>query len=395
MGFLRICFIAFLLCMHSAAFADSSSFVPQVEADPTAKIDRLLEESIMRGLIAGGVVLIGERQGVLFERSYGKSSAEPDASPMDRDTIFDIASLTKVVATAPAVLKLAEDRRLSLVDPVSKWFPEFAGKGKEDLLVMNLLTHTSGLDDFYLPAGSALETAINGAANQKNRGDIGSRFKYADINFILLSELVKRVSGASLDVYTATNFFTPIGMMDTGFNPDKGRAVRCSSTVGEGKSFFRGIPQDPSARQLGGVSGHAGLFSTARDLAKFCQMLLAEGKWNGIKVISERAVRQMTAPYFSRGGQVVRGLGWDIASPYSSPRGNGFSETSFGHTGYSGSSLWIDPTTDTFVILLTARLEFRKTKEFGQLRSDLSSLAAELFSRRHTAGKLVQATLQP
>ena len=392
MVFSRICFAALLMLVHTATFADTSPLLLlEKEADPTARIDRLLDESITRGLIAGGVVLIGGRQGVLFERSYGKSSAEPDASAMDSTTIFDLASLTKVVATAPAVLKLAEERRLSLVDPVCKWFPEFAGKGKDDLLVMNLLTHTSGLDDFYLPAGSVLQTAINGAANEKNRGDIGSRFNYADINFILLSELVKRASGLSLDVYTATNFFIPMKMRDTGFNPDKGLAVRCSSTVGEGKTFFRGVPQDLNARQLGGVSGHAGLFSTARDLARFSQMLLAEGRWEGAQILSERAVRQMTAPYFSRGGQIVRGLGWDIASPYSSPRGNGFSEISFGHTGYSGSSVWIDPATDMFVVLLTARLEYRKTKEFGQLRSDLSSLAAELFSRSSTDRKLAHA----
>jgi CubicO group peptidase (beta-lactamase class C family) len=381
-----------LILVCSAVFADTSLPVMQGLGERTVKIDLLLEGAISRGLIAGGVVLIGNRHGVLFERPYGRASTEPDARPMALDTIFDLASLTKVIATTPAILKLAEERRLSLVDPIEKWFPEFAGKGKNDLLVMNLLTHTSGLDDFPLSAEAPHQNAVNGAAVQKSRGEIGSRFKYADINFILLSDLVTRVTGVGLDSYAAAKIFAPMGMKDTGFNPDMEKAERCSATLGEGNSFFLGVVQDSTARQLGGVAGHAGLFSTAHDLARFCRMFLAEGDFEGTRILSERAVQQMTAPYFSRGGHVVRGLGWDIASPFSSPKGNGFSEMSFGHTGYSGASIWIDPATDTFVVLLTARLEYRKTREFSQLRSELSSLAAELFSTHSGAGKVADSS---
>ena len=345
-----------------------------------ARIDLLLESAMARGLIAGGVVLIGNREGTLFEQSYGKTSAEPGARPMTVDTIFDIASLTKVVATTSAILKLAEERRISLVDPVVKWFPEFAGKNKDELLVMNLLTHTSGLDDFPLSPASPLQSAIAGAASQKLKGEIGTRFNYADINFILLGELVRRVSGTPLDIYAANNLFKPLGMDDTSFKPDPVKALRCAATVGDGKTCFVGVPQDSTARELGGVAGHAGRFSTVRDLAVFCRLILDEGELSGRRILSQRAVRQMTAPYFSRGGQVVRGLGWDRASPYSSPRGNGFSEVSFGHTGYSGSSLWIDPETDLFVVFLTTRLEYRKTREFSQLRSALSTVAVALFA---------------
>lgn len=368
-----------LMAFCPAAFADTTPVPLQGQGEGIAKIDRLMEGAISRGLIAGGVVLIGDRKGIQFERSYGRTSAEADAGPMEMDTIFDLASLTKVLATAPAILKLAEEGRLSLVDPVVKWFPEFAGKGKDELLVANLLTHTSGLDDFPIAADAPLQSAVNGAAAQKTKGELWNRFRYADINFILLGELVRRVSGAGLDQYAATNLFAPLGMKDTGFNPDREKGTRCSPTRGDGKVFFHGVPQDHDARRLGGVAGHAGVFGTARDLARFCRMLLAEGTIEGTTVLSGRAVRQMTAPYFSRGGEVIRGLGWDIASPFSTPKGNGFSEMSFGHTGYSGSSLWIDPASETFVLLLTARLEYRKTREFGQLRSDLSSLAAEFF----------------
>lgn len=390
MPFLRTTIIAVLLLCCTAAFAGSPPPPLPGQGERTSKIDLLLEGAISQGLIAGGVVLIGDRKGMLFEQAYGRMSAEPDAGPMEMATIFDLASLTKVVATAPAVLKLAQEGRLSLVDPVARWFPEFAGKGKDDLLVANLLTHTSGLDDFPLAADAPLQSAINGAAAQKSKGELWSRFRYADINFILLGELVRRASGAGLDLYTATHFHAPLRMADTGFNPDSGKITRCSATLGDGHSFILGVPQDSEARRLGGVAGHAGLFGTARDLARFCRMLLAEGTFEGTRVLSERAVRQMTAPYFSRNGQVVRGLGWDIASPFSSPKGSGFSEMSFGHTGYSGSSIWIDPASDTFVVLLTARLEYKNKKEFNLLRSELSSLAAELFGVGQDGGSIAR-----
>ena len=340
------------------------------------RIDSLLNEAIGRDLIAGGVVLIGNRDKILFEKAYGRTSPFPDAPPMSVDTIFDIASLTKVTATTPSVLKLAEEGRLSLLDPVIKWFPEFAGKGKDAILVMNLLTHTSGLDDIPLSSVNPMPSAIEGAASQKLKGEVGHRFRYADLNFILLAELVRRATGAPLDLYARVSFYRPLGMSDTAFHPRE--TGRCSGTISDDRVLF-GEPQDYLCRQLGGVAGHAGLFSTARDLARFCRMMLSGGALEGKRVLAQRTVDQMTAPYFSRGGMVVRGLGWDISSPFSAPRGEGFSRISFGHTGYSGSSIWIDPTTDTFVILLTARLEYRKAHDINKLRGDLSTLAAQIF----------------
>jgi CubicO group peptidase (beta-lactamase class C family) len=356
-----------------------ASDIPEKAPLRTEKIDLLIESAIGHGLVTGGVVLIGNSKEILFEKVYGHGLGEPELRPLVVDSLFDIASLTKVVATTPAILKLAEERKISLVDPVVKWFPEFTGKGKDDLLVLNLLTHTSGLDDFPLATINPLQSAIDGAARQRLKGEVGNHFKYADINFILLGELVRRASGAGLDQYAASKFYLPLGMRDTGFLPDAGRVLRCAATRGA-DVLLQGHVQDYLARQLGGVAGHAGVFTTAQDLARFCRMILNDGEVDGVRVLSERAVRQMTAPYFSRGGNVVRGLGWDIASPYSSPKGNGFSRYSFGHTGYSGSSLWIDPATDTFVVLLTSRVDYIKIKEFNQLRSDMSTLAANLFA---------------
>jgi len=357
------------LCAVSLALAS-----PSFGAD-TASIDALVNEAISRNLIAGGVVLIGNRDQVLFERAYGRVSSNPEARVMTVDTIFDIASLTKVIATTPAILKLAEERRLSLLDPVLKWFPEFAGRGKDSILILNLLTHTSGLDDIPLSNENALKSAIAGAAAQSIKGEIGSRFRYADLNFILLAELVRRATGAGLDLYAQASFYSPLAMHDTSFNPDK---LRCSATLCDSGSLT-GEVQDRLSRQLGGVAGHAGLFSTAANLARFSQMMLAGGALDGERVLAQRTVDQMTAPYFSRGGDVVRGLGWDIASPYSSPRG-GFSRFSFGHTGYSGSSVWIDPASETFVVLLTARMDYKRVREFNRLRGELSTLASLLFA---------------
>lgn len=386
MSFFRQIIVLLLLFLPLPAFA--GDYLAK-QGERAGKVDHLLDGAIARGLIAGGVVLVGNHDGVLLERACGRMSYAPDARPMTVDAIFDIASLTKVVATAPAILKLAEERRLSLVDPAVKWFPEFAGRGKDDLLVMNLLTHTSGLDDFSLSSLHPLQSAVDGAASQRLKGVIGSRFKYADINFILLGEMVKRVTGLGLDAYVASSLFAPLGMVDTTFNPDRDKALRCSATLSSHNTLLVGQVQDLHARQMGGVAGHAGVFSTAHDLARFCRMILNEGNFEGRQVLSAQAVRQMTAPYFSRGGQVARGLGWDIASPYSSPKGSGFSEISFGHTGYSGSSIWIDPATDLFVVLLTSRLEYRNVREFNQLRSDVSTLAAELFVVPSTPGKVV------
>lgn len=351
-----------------------------VNAQRPDDIDILMEDAIAQGLVAGGVVIIGNRDGIIYKRAYGRMSNSYDSPYTDLDTVYDIASLTKVVATTTAIMKLAEEGKLSLVDPVKKWFPEFKKKGKDDLLVYNLLTHTSGFRDFPLSSANSLQSAIEGAAKQRLSGEPGSRFNYADINFILLGELVRRVSGYRLDQYATHYLFQPLGMWYTGFNPGDELIVKCASTIGPGGAPLTGAVQDYAARQLGGVAGHAGLFSTAEDLSRFCRMILNGGELDGRRVLSERAVEQMTAPYFSHGGRVIRGLGWDRESPYSAPRGSGFSEISFGHTGYSGTSIWIDPESDLFVVLLASRLNFKNVSLFNKLRSDLSSLTATMFA---------------
>ena len=378
--------IALVFLLISGACAGNAFAIQLFRSE---QLDRLMADEMARGLIAGAVVMVGTSKGVLFEKAYGRVSPEQGSRPMTLDTLFDIASLTKVIATAPSILKLAEERRLSLVDPVRRWLPEFAAR--DDLLILHLLTHTSGLNDFSLNPANPLQSAIDGAAAQKPKGLVGSRFHYADINFILLAEIVRRVSGLPLDRYAEQKIFAPLGMRDTLFNPDRERVFRCSATLAGERQLMVGQAQDYLARELGGVAGHAGLFTTAGDLARFCMMMFNHGELGGHRVLSARTVDQMTAPYFARGGEVVRGLGWDIASPYSSPRGNGFSEISFGHTGYSGSSLWLDPNADVFVVLLTTRIDYQHTKEMSRLRGDLSTIVAAQLAPQRVITELLQS----
>ena len=375
--------IGMFLCASPLFAADDL-----LDAGRAATIDYMLERAVSQGFIGGGVVLVGNRSGVTYTASRGKLGFSPEAGTLNERTIFDIASLTKVVATAPAIMKLLEEGRITLLDPLTRWFPEFEGSGREDITILNLLTHTSGLNDIAFSPLEPLNTAIHKAALQKNGRIAGTRFLYADINFILLSELVQRASGMSLDRFCREKLFGPLGMADTMFLPPLELAGSIAPTLGAANELLTGIVQDENARHLGGIAGHAGLFSSASDLSRYAQMILNNGRLHGIPVFEERVLEQMTAPYFYSNGTVVRGLGWDIHSPFSSPRGNFFSEMSFGHTGYSGSSVWIDPEHDLFVILLTVRFNYRDPRQINRLRSDISSIAASVFSHNRETIKV-------
>ncbi len=353
--------------------AKAAEHDPLAEAGRLAALEFMLQDAISRHLISGAVLLIGDRHGVLYENAIGKDGFAPDARPLTVDTRFDVASLTKVVATAPAIVSLIEEGRLSLLDPLSTWFPELEGR---DITVLHLLTHTSGLHDRTIDVADPLASAVRNAALLAGRLPAGHRFQYADINFILLGELVRRVSGLPLDRYCQENLYQPLMMHSTGFNPSYG--LKIAATLGGSRSIT-GVVQDENARKLGGVAGHAGLFSTARDLGRFARMLLGGGQLEGVRTLSPETVSQMIAPYFSSNGRIVRGLGWDRESPYSSPKGALFSDRSFGHTGYSGSSIWIDPESGLYVVLLSTRINYSNKQRFNRLRGNISTLGAAVF----------------
>lgn len=375
---MRVVFLIFevclILCVSPLLACDKL-----LEAGDAATIDFLLEQAVSRRLIAGGVALIGNHEGILYRVARGRLSDTKDAPPLDDRTLFDVASLTKVLATTPAVLKLLEQGQIALMDPLTRWFPEFTGSGREDVTILNLLTHTSGLVDIRIDNAEPLSIAIRRAAFQQHWSQPGNRFHYADINFILLGELVHRVSGFRLEVFCREHVFMPLGARETMFLPPYTLTANIAPTLSANNELSVGIVQDANSRQLGGVAGHAGLFTSAADIARFARMILNNGILDGQRVFSEQIITQMTAPYFYSNGRVVRGLGWDISSPFSAPRGRNFSDMSFGHTGYSGSSLWIDPQRDLFVILLTTRLNYQDVKMFNRLRRDISTLAVAVF----------------
>jgi uncharacterized protein YbbC (DUF1343 family)/CubicO group peptidase (beta-lactamase class C family) len=316
-----------------------------------ANIDAIMQQAVDRGTIPGGVVLIGHNGSVVYRKAFGSRSLEPTRESMTADTIFDLASLTKCIATTTAVMQLFEDGRIRLNDPVVTYIPEFKQNGKEQITVRELLTHYSGLPpdlDLKQPwQGRA--TAFDMAMKVKPAYPPGSRFLYSDINFEVLGFLVEKVTGMSLNDYAATRIFVPLGMSQTAFLPPGSWIPRIAPTqYDEQGKMLRGVVHDPTARRMGGVAGQAGLFSTADDLAKFAQELLT-----GDRILDRLAIEKMSTPQQPENAASLRGLGWDVDSPFSSNRGELLPVGSFGHTGFTGTSLWIDPVTNTYIIILT------------------------------------------
>lgn len=370
MRLLPIILLALLLCLPSACPAISSS----QEQRQGVSLEELLERALEHNLVSGAVVVVGNRDGILHTASRGNLTPAALLPPGVTESIFDLASLTKVVATAPAIMALAGQGAIDLQAPLSRWFPEFRGSVREELTPFHLLTHTSGLSDVSLTGDKPLADAIRKAAIQKPFCRPGSRFRYADINFILLGELVHRASGRSLAEYCRTEIYEPLGLRRTMFLPPSNLAGQIAPTSGTPS----GMVQDRNAQRLGGVAGHAGLFSSAGDLARYARMILGGGQIDGKRILPEETIAYMTSGHALPGG-IIRTPGWDVSSPYSAPRGLLFSGRSFGHTGYSGSSIWIDPVKNLFVVLLTNRIDYTRVDLINQLRRNVSTVAAIRF----------------
>jgi uncharacterized protein YbbC (DUF1343 family)/CubicO group peptidase (beta-lactamase class C family) len=337
-------------------------------------LDGILRDAIHDGQIPGAVLLVWHDRQVIYRKAFGNRALEPRPEAMTVDTIFDIASLTKVVATSTAVMQLVQKGEVRSNDPVAKYIPEFAQNGKEDITVRNLLTHFSGLraDIDLTPPWDGRDTALRLVFAETPTYSPGSRFLYSDSNFITLGALVERVSGTTLDVYCARKIFVPLHMTHTRFLPPAAWRGRIAPTeYDEHDKMLRGVVHDPRARRMGGVAGHAGVFSTADDLSKFAQALL-----NGSPVLTREMVEKMTTPQQPPTAPVLRGFGWDIDSPFSSNRGELLPVGSFGHTGFTGTSIWIDPTTRTFVILLTNSVHPRGKGSAVALRSKVATAVA-------------------
>ncbi|GAD08987.1 beta-lactamase class c penicillin binding protein [Gluconobacter frateurii NBRC 103465] len=343
-------------------------------------VDRLVRAAVKNGEAPGAVVAIGHDEQVVHRYVYGKRALVPRQEPMTWETHFDMASLTKPTVTALAVMQLVERGDLHLDDPVVRYLPAFEANGKSSITLRLLLTHYSGL-----PADLPLEDPWNGKSEAIRRVMVsplnnppGEKFVYSDINFITLGLIVEKTSGLALNDYVSKNILLPLGMMQSGYLPDTSLKSMIAPTQYDEKNvLLRGVVHDPTARRMGGVAGHAGLFSDAHDMCIYAQALLDRlaGRPSAFPLTRETLLLMVT-PQQPAEKADLRGLGWDISTHYSTPRGDIFSPHSFGHTGFTGTSLWIDPDSDSYVLILTNRVHPSGGHSIVKLRHDIATEAA-------------------
>jgi beta-N-acetylhexosaminidase len=336
-----------------SARAEEAGFRP----DGMAEVDRIVEAAVQARAFPGAVVAVGKDQALVHLRAYGRFSYEPWSSPVRPDTLYDLASLTKVVVTTTVAMILVDEGRLDLAKPVSAFLPGFRGGAKDRVTVAHLLTHSSGLD-WWAPLH--LELKGKEAYLQRIQAmdlvyEPGTKSVYSDLGLLLLGEVLERVAGEGLQDFARRRVLEPLGMRDTGYRPAPELLPRITPTEQDAwrGRLLRGEVHDENASALNGVAPHAGLFGTAPDLARFAQMLLNGGVYDHQRIVSREVVERFTRPAGIPGSS--RALGWDTPSEGSSA-GSRFSAHSFGHTGFTGTSMWMDPERRLFVILLSNRV---------------------------------------
>lgn len=371
--------------------------------DPKAfdRIDAAVEATIKANGCPGAVVAVVHGDEVVYRKAFGLRAKEPKAEPMTADTVFDMASLTKPVATATSVHLLIERGKLKPSDPVAKFWPEFAANDKGGVTVEHCLLHTSGLipDNAIADYADGRAKAMERVAALRLEAPPGTRFRYSDVGFIVLGELVGRVSGKPVDEFARENVFAPLKMNDTGYKPGEKLLPRVAPTGKRDGAVIRGGVHDPRSFKMGGVAGHAGLFSTADDTARYCRMLLNGGELDGVRVLSKESVERFTAPVGVPAARptgdkdrdrdarpdrtLLRSRGWDVDTSYSAPRGSGFARgTGYGHTGFTGTSVWVDPASRTAVVVLTSRVHPDDKGNVTDLRKQVGTIVAEAVAVR-------------
>jgi CubicO group peptidase (beta-lactamase class C family) len=354
-----------------------------------ALLDALINGALAREDFPGAVLLVTRKGKTVWRKAYGQSQRVPEGRPMDANMIFDMASVTKPVATATSIMILVERGRIRLWDKVKDYVPEFVpyilegGVPGEDARLWDLLTHTSGLQPYTDPKeveqkyGSpcSVDLLVKHIAGLRKGSLPGMTFTYSCLGYIILAYIVKAVSGQTIAEFSAGNIFKPLGMKSTFYNPPADFLDRCVPTQVFDGIPLRGVVHDPLARLQGGVSGNAGLFSTADDLAVFSRMMLNGGESGKVRILSPLAVERMTE-IFPRANGTGRGLGWDLDSDYATVRGDLFGPASYGHSGYTGTSIWIDPETQTSVIFLTNRIHPDDKGDIIAMRSKVANIVA-------------------
>jgi serine-type D-Ala-D-Ala carboxypeptidase len=377
-------------------FASDGYRLPQTKpervgmsSERLALLDIRIGEALSRGDFPGAVLLVSRKGHIIWRKAYGLNARTAEKTPMAVDMIFDLASLTKPIVTATAVMRLVEDGRIRLWDKVSDYLPEFVpfvergGFPGEDARLWHLLTHTSGLlpytdaEEAAAACGDPAPTALLARyiGGLRKEAPIGESFVYSCLNYIVLAHIVESVSGQPLDVFADEHIFKPLKMTTAGFNPRTEFMKRIVPTQVVAGAPLRGIVHDPLARLQGGVSGNAGLFATADDLAVFAHMMLNGGEFDGVRILSPLSVERMTEIHPRVPGS-GRGFGWDLDSGYATVKGDLFGARSYGHSGYTGTSLWIDPETETAVVFLTNRVHPDDKGEIIALRSKVANIVA-------------------
>lgn len=360
-----VCLIQFASCVLAAELPRLSAEQSGMNIERLAALDQLIAAAIEQQQMPGCVVLIGRPGGVVLLRAYGNKRIEPAIQAMSEDTVFDLASLTKPLATATSIMKLAEQQKLSVDDPVAKYIPEFAVEAKDDITIRDLMVHRSGL----IP-DNALSDYFDGPVKARERlfalkpsAPIGSSFRYSDVNFMILGEIVSRVAHEPLNEFARREIFVPLEMSETTYLPSETLRQRAAPTERRDGVWLQGEVHDPRAARLEGVAGHAGLFATATDLARFAMDALAGLEKDESRILKQTTWRAMIEPHTIPGTtqdgkstRDIRGLGWDNQSRYSANRGTKLSPQAFGHGGFTGTVLWIDPSKKLFVVFLSNRL---------------------------------------
>jgi len=400
------CCVAFLLLAQALPIpartikprprlSNSKPSLAGFSAQRLSQIDAVVEKDIAEHRLPGAVVLVARNGRVVKRSAYGARATEPSREGMTTDTIFDLASLTKVVATATSIMILIERGKVRLSDPLSTYIPEIKGEGRDRITIELLLTHRAGYaPDFDLKERwTGYDEAIKRLIHEPLRNPPGARFVYSDIGYIALGEVVQQASGLSLDEFARQNIFAPLGMHNTGFLPNAHQRARTAPTEkrrgqisylgdtpenapADSDKWLRGEVHDPTSYRMNGIAGHAGLFSTADDLAIYCQMILNGGEYRGARILGPLTVAEMTRPRLVSDTGWARGLGWDINTSFSTNRGDLFPLGSFGHTGFTGTSVWIDPAARMFVIFLSNRVHPDGKGDVGPLRGRVASIAA-------------------
>jgi len=367
----RICLLALLVIIAWGSslrgeerLADAA-FYEKLEQAWAATLQPALQEAIKRGELPGGVLCVGRLGSKPWMQAVGNRQVLPQTIVNSTDTIYDLASLTKPIVTATLILKLHEEGKLDIDQPVAKYLRDFAAQGKEEITLRQLLLHTSGLiaDNALSDYQDGHDEAVARLLALKPIRPAGECFVYSDVGFLVLGQVIEAVTGKSLDTAAREMIFEPLGMKHTRYNPGKELHELIAPQDKRGERWLLGTVHDPRAAALGGVAGHAGVFSTAADLAHYAEMILSNGQFAGRTILQPKTVRLMMTPEVvplntktSKAISATRALGWDHQSPYSSNRGSKLSERAIGHGGFTGTTFWIDPDKKLYVMFLSNRL---------------------------------------